>query len=69
MEYWWCCSARNTTRGILAVPCAVCAGPAVVERVVVLLDVADAIREAGPACAAAGGVGLVREAGGVVRGD
>lgn len=40
--------------------------PAVVEAVTRLLDVADAVEEAGPAGAAAGGVFFGRESGCVV---
>jgi hypothetical protein len=54
---------------LLAVPSAVGASAAVVKRVVVFFDEANAIREAGPACTAAGGVGLSWETSSVVGCD
>ena len=54
---------------MLAVPSAVGTSAAVIEWVVVLFDEANSIREAGPACTAAGGVGLIWETSSVVGRD
>jgi hypothetical protein len=54
---------------LLAVPSAVGTSAAVVKRVVVLFDEANAIREAGPTCTAAGGIGLFWETSSVVGRD
>ena len=54
---------------MLAVPGAVGTSAAVVEWIVVLFDVANAVREAGPTCTAAGGIVLFWETSSVIGCD